>query len=60
MKNELDTKNELIEDIRQKDSVFAETNFSNYSVTQLIIIRATIDARINHGKQKVTKFEESE
>ncbi len=60
MKNELDTKNELIEDIRKKDAVFSETDFTNYSVTQLIIIRATIDAKINHGRQKETNFEESE
>jgi hypothetical protein len=52
MKTEKETKQELIEFIREKESTFTAIDYSDYSVTKLIVIKTCIEAKINYVKAR--------
>ena len=51
MKPDSELKVELIEYIKKNEPSFADTNLDDFSVTQLIIIKAGIDANRNYKKK---------
>ena len=50
MKVDKELKEELIAYIKKNEPSFADTNLDDFSVTQLIIIKAGIDANSNYKK----------
>ena len=49
MKYSNESKSDLIKYIRERESSFCNTKLEDFSVTQLIIIVAGIDAKINYA-----------
>jgi hypothetical protein len=50
-----ETKEELIKYIKANEPSFAHTNFNKYSVAQLIIVKAGIDAIMRIAEKKNNK-----